>query len=324
MKALITGGAGFIGSHLAERLLERGDEVCVIDDLSTGKLENVAHLRDNPRFHLAVETILNETVMDRLVSECDVIYHLAAAVGVELIVKSPVETIERNVLGSHVVLRLASRYLRKVLITSTSEIYGKSESIPFNEEDDRVLGATTKSRWSYSCSKAIDEFLALAYYKEKGVPTVIMRLFNTVGPRQTGRYGMVIPRLVTQALAGRPLTVYGDGQQVRCFTFVEDVVWAAIRLMEEPAAVGQVFNVGNDKGISIADLARKIVEMTGSKSEIHLVPYSEAYEEGFEDMRIRVPNLNKVRETIGYEPKVQLEEILRRVIEHFLAKKDQD
>ena len=295
MKALITGGAGFIGSHLAERLLERGDEVCVIDDLSTGKLENVAHLRDNPRFHLAVETILNETVMDRLVSECDVIYHLAAAVGVELIVKSPVETIERNVLGSHVVLRLASRYLRKVLITSTSEIYGKSDSIPFSEEDDRVLGATTKSRWSYSCSKAIDEFLALAYHKEKGVPTVIMRLFNTVGPRQTGRYGMVIPRLVTQALAGRPLTVYGDGQQVRCFTFVEDVVWAAIRLMEEPAAVGQVFNVGNDKGISIADLARKIVEMTGSKSEISFVPYSEAYEEGFEDMRIRVPNLNKVK-----------------------------
>ncbi|HPG83569.1 MAG TPA: GDP-mannose 4,6-dehydratase [bacterium] len=324
MKALITGGAGFIGSHLAERLLERGDEVCVIDDLSTGKLENVAHLRDNPRFHLAVETILNETVMDRLVSECDVIYHLAAAVGVELIVKSPVETIERNVLGSHVVLRLASRYLRKVLITSTSEIYGKSDSIPFSEEDDRVLGATTKSRWSYSCSKAIDEFLALAYHKEKGVPTVIMRLFNTVGPRQTGRYGMVIPRLVTQALAGRPLTVYGDGQQVRCFTFVEDVVWAAIRLMEEPAAVGQVFNVGNDKGISIADLARKIVEMTGSKSEISFVPYSEAYEEGFEDMRIRVPNLNKVKETIGYEPRVQLDEILRRVIEHFLAKKGQD
>jgi len=324
MKALITGGAGFIGSHLAERLLERGDEVCVIDDLSTGKLENVAHLRDNPRFHLAVETILNETVMDRLVSECDVIYHLAAAVGVELIVKSPVETIERNVLGSHVVLRLASRYLRKVLITSTSEIYGKSDSIPFSEEDDRVLGATTKSRWSYSCSKAIDEFLALAYHKEKGVPTVIMRLFNTVGPRQTGRYGMVIPRLVTQALAGRPLTVYGDGQQVRCFTFVEDVVWAAIRLMEEPAAVGQVFNVGNDKGISIADLARKIVEMTGSKSEIHFVPYSEAYEEGFEDMRIRVPNLNKVKEAIGYEPRVQLDEILRRVIEHFLAKKGQD
>ncbi|HOH06363.1 MAG TPA: GDP-mannose 4,6-dehydratase, partial [bacterium] len=283
-----------------------------------------AHLRDNPRFHLAVETILNETVMDRLVSECDVIYHLAAAVGVELIVKSPVETIERNVLGSHVVLRLASRYLRKVLITSTSEIYGKSDSIPFSEEDDRVLGATTKSRWSYSCSKAIDEFLALAYHKEKGVPTVIMRLFNTVGPRQTGRYGMVIPRLVTQALAGRPLTVYGDGQQVRCFTFVEDVVWAAIRLMEEPAAVGQVFNVGNDKGISIADLARKIVEMTGSKSEISFVPYSEAYEEGFEDMRIRVPNLNKVRETIGYEPRVQLDEILRRVIEHFLAKKGQD
>ena len=324
MKALITGGAGFIGSHLAEYLLARGDEVCVIDDLSTGKLENVEHLRDNPRFHLAVETILNKTVMDRLVSECHVIYHLAAAVGVELIVKSPVETIERNVLGTHVVLSLASRYLRKVLITSTSEIYGKSESIPFSEEDDRVLGATTKSRWSYSCSKAIDEFLALAYHKEKGVPTVIMRLFNTVGPRQTGRYGMVIPRLVGQALAGKPLTVYGDGEQVRCFTYVQDVVWAATHLMEEPRAIGQVYNVGNDKGISIVDLANKIIAMTGSKSTISFVPYSQAYEEGFEDMRIRVPNLAKVKATIGYEPKVQLDEILRRIIDHFLANRPQE
>jgi UDP-glucose 4-epimerase len=319
MKALITGGAGFIGSHLAEKLIARGDQVCVIDDLSTGKLDNIAPLRANPRFHLAVETILNETVMDRLVSDCDVIYHLAAAVGVELIVKSPVETIERNVLGTHTVLRLASRYLRKVLITSTSEIYGKSESVPFHEDDDRVLGATTKSRWSYSCSKAIDEFLALAYHKERGVETVIMRLFNTVGPRQTGRYGMVIPRLVKQALDSRPLTVYGDGKQVRCFTFVGDVVDAAVRLMEEPKAVGQVFNIGNDKGISIADLAKKIVEMTGSRSTISYVSYSDAYEEGFEDMRIRVPDLSKAGRVIGYKPKVELDVILQNVIDHFKA-----
>ncbi|MBN2356103.1 GDP-mannose 4,6-dehydratase [candidate division KSB1 bacterium] len=317
MKALITGGAGFIGSHLAERLLARGDDVCVIDDLSTGKLENVTHLRDNPRFQLAVETILNETVMDRLVSECDVIYHLAAAVGVELIVKSPVETIERNVLGTHTVLRLAARYLRRVLIASTSEVYGKSESVPFREEDDRVLGPTTKSRWSYSCSKAIDEFLALAYHKEKGVETIIMRLFNTVGPRQTGRYGMVIPRLVKQALDGRPMTVYGDGQQVRCFTYVDDVVTAAIKLMETPKAVGEVFNIGNGSGISIMDLAGKIKQLTGSKSEMVLVPYEKAYEQGFEDMRIRVPDLSKAKKMIGYEPKIELEEILQRVITHF-------
>ena len=316
MKALITGGAGFIGSHLAECLVNRGDEVCVIDDLSTGRLENINHLRSNPRFHVAVETILNESVMDRLVSECDMIYHLAAAVGVELIVKSPVETIERNILGTDVVLRLADRYLRKVLITSTSEIYGKSESVPFKEEDDRVLGPTTKSRWSYSSSKAIDEFLALAYYKEKNLQTVIMRLFNTVGPRQTGRYGMVIPRFVRQALVNEPLTVYGDGQQVRCFTYVDDVVGAAIKLMETPEALGQVFNIGNDKGITIAELAEKIKKMTRSSSEIVFIPYDQAYEEGFEDMRIRIPDLSKARQVIGYEPKIQLEEILERVIDY--------
>ena len=318
MKALITGGAGFIGSHLAERLLERGDEVWVIDDLSTGQLQNVAHLQGHSRFHLAVETILNETVMDRLISECDVIYHLAAAVGVELIVKSPVETIERNILGTDVVLRLANRYLRKVLITSTSEIYGKSEAIPFREEDDRVLGPTTKSRWSYSSSKAIDEFLALAYHKEKKLETVIMRLFNTVGPRQTGTYGMVIPRFVRQALAGESLTVYGDGQQVRCFTFVDDVVNACIKLMDSPEAIGEVVNIGNNKGITIADLAEKIIEMTKSSSEIIYVPYNEAYEKGFEDMRIRVPELSKAKKLIGYEPQVQLDEILQKVIDYFL------
>jgi UDP-glucose 4-epimerase len=321
VKILITGGAGFIGSHLTEYLLKRGDEVWVIDDLSTGRLQNVQHLRTHPQFHLTVETILNETVMDRLVSECDMIYHLAAAVGVELIVKSPVETIERNVLGTDVVLRLANRYLRQVLIASTSEIYGKSDKVPFHEDDDRVLGATTKSRWSYSCSKAIDEFLALAYNKEKGLNTVIMRLFNTVGPRQTGRYGMVIPRLVKQALEGKPLTVYGDGNQVRCFTFVEDVVWAATHLMETPGAIGQVFNIGNDKPISITDLAKKIKQFTHSNSEICYIPYNEAYEEGFEDMNIRVPDLTKARKMIGYAPKVDLDEILVRVIDHFNANK---
>ncbi|HNT67040.1 MAG TPA: GDP-mannose 4,6-dehydratase [bacterium] len=323
MKVLITGGAGFIGSHLAELLLNKGQEVYCIDDLSTGRLQNVHHLRQNPRFHLAVETILNESVMDRLVSDCDVIYHLAAAVGVELIVKSPVETIQRNILGTDVVLRLANRYLRRVLITSTSEIYGKSEATPFREDDDRVLGPTTKSRWSYSCSKAIDEFLALAYHKEKNLQTIIMRLFNTVGPRQTGRYGMVIPRLVQQALKNQPLTVYGDGKQVRCFTYVQDVVAAAARLMETPKAIGQVFNIGNTEGIAIGELAEKIKALTGSKSEIVLIPYDKAYEEGFEDMRIRVPDLSKANRVIGYEPKVKLDEILKRVIEYFRQQEEE-
>ncbi len=321
MRALITGGAGFIGSHLAEELLKRGNKVCVIDDLSTGRLENVNHLRSNPDFSLVIETVLNETVMDRLVSECDEIYHLAAAVGVELIVKSPVATIERNILGTDVVLRLANRYLRKVLITSTSEIYGKSEAVPFKEDADRVLGPTTKSRWSYSSSKAIDEFLALAYFKEKNLETVIMRLFNTVGPRQTGRYGMVIPRFVQQALAGKPITVYGDGNQFRCFTFVDDVVGAAIKLMASPKALGQVVNVGNDRGITITELAEKIVSMTQSQSEIVFIPYDEAYEEGFEDMRVRKPDLTKAAKLIGYRPEIQLDEILRRVIEYFKNQK---
>jgi len=317
LKALVTGGAGFIGSHLSERLLKSGHQVWVIDDLSTGRLANIAHLQSHPSFHLAVETILNETVMDRLLSECDVIYHLAAAVGVELIVKRPVETIERNILGTEVVLRLAKRYLRKVLITSTSEIYGKSEKVPFDEDDDRVLGPTTRSRWSYSSSKAIDEFLALAYYKEKKLETVIMRLFNTVGPRQTGQYGMVIPRFVKQALSGEPITVYGDGGQVRCFTYVDDVVDAAMKLMESPAAIGQVFNIGNDQSVTITELAKKIKALTNSSSEIVFIPYDKAYEQGFEDMRIRVPNLSKAKRTIGYEPKIQLDEILHKVVEHF-------
>ncbi|MDZ7373698.1 MAG: GDP-mannose 4,6-dehydratase [candidate division KSB1 bacterium] len=322
MRALITGGAGFIGSHLAEALLERGDSVYVIDNLSTGRLENVQHLRDNPRFGIAVETILNETVMDRLVSECDVIFHLAAAVGVELIVSHPVETIETNILGTHAVLKLANRYLRRVLIASTSEIYGKSEKVPFSEDDDRILGPTSRSRWSYADSKAIDEYLALAYHKEKNLQVTVARLFNTVGPRQTGRWGMVIPRMVTQALRGDPITVYGDGSQVRSFTYVKDTVRALIGLVESPNAVGQIYNVGSRNTISIKELAHKIKEMTGSPSEIVYIPYDQAYEKGFEDMRIRIPDLTKIRRDIGWEPQYTLEDILREVIEYFRAHPD--
>jgi len=321
MRALITGGAGFIGSHLAEELLRRGEMVNVIDDLSTGRLENVEHLMSSPRFNITVETILNETVMDRMVSECDVIYHLAAGVGVELIVSKPVETIQTNILGTDTVLKLANRYLKKVLITSTSEIYGKSENVPFKEHDDRVLGPTTKNRWSYSSSKAIDEFLALAYNKERKLEVVIVRLFNTVGPRQTGRYGMVIPRFVVQALKGDPITVYNDGNMIRCFTYVTDVVDAVINLTHKPEAVGQIFNIGNTEAISIKELALKIKEKTKSDSQIVFVPYDEAYEHGFEDMAIRIPDLSKVKTLIGYQPSIDLEGILDRVIEYFSAER---
>jgi len=321
MRALITGGAGFIGSHLAEELLRRGEMVHVIDDLSTGRLENVEHLMSSPRFSIAVETILNETVMDRLVSECDIIYHLAAAVGVELIVSRPVETIQTNILGTDMVLKLANRYLKKVVITSTSEIYGKSENVPFKESDDRVLGPTTKNRWSYSSSKAIDEFLALAYHKEKRLEVVIVRLFNTVGPRQTGRYGMVIPRFVVQALKGEPITVYNDGNMVRCFTYVTDIVDAMINLIHHSEAVGQIFNIGNTEAISIKELALKIKEKTNSDSPIVYVPYDEAYEQGFEDMAIRIPDLSKIKTLIGYQPSIDLEGILDRVIEYFTTER---
>ena len=317
MRALITGGSGFIGSHLAEELLRRGDQVYVIDDLSTGRLENVEHLMSSPRFNIAVETILNETVMDRLVSECDIIYHLAAAVGVELIVSKPVEVIQTNILGTEMVLKLANRYLKKIIITSTSEIYGKSEKVPFKETDDRILGPTTKNRWSYSSTKAIDEFLALAYHKENNLDIVIVRLFNTVGPRQTGQYGMVIPRLIVQALKGEPLTVYGTGEQVRCFGYVTDIVDAILNLSNNNEAVGQIFNVGNDKPVSIMDLAKKIKEKTNSESEIVKIPYGEAYEEGFEDMIIRTPDLTKIKTLTGYQPKVNLDQILDNVIKYF-------
>ncbi len=317
MNVLITGGAGFIGSHLAEALLKKGDDVYVIDNLSTGTIKNVEHLLSNKKFHIAIETILNETVMDRLVSECDIIYHLAAAVGVDLIISKPVEVIQTNILGTDIVLKLANRYIKKVVIISTSEIYGKSNKVPFKENDDRVLGPTTKNRWSYSSSKAIDEFLSLAYYKEKALKVVIIRLFNTVGPRQTGRYGMVIPRFVNQALKGEPISVYGSGSQVRCFCYVADVINGIVSLANENKAIGEIFNLGNDSPITILELAQKVKEKTNSQSNIIFVPYKEAYEEGFEDMAIRVPDLTKAKKLIGYSPRYDLDNILDNVIEYF-------
>ncbi len=317
MRVLITGGAGFVGSHLAETLLQRGQHVTIIDDLSTGSMENFAPIRQLPHFRFAIETIMNEAVMDRLVSECEVIYHLASAVGVELIVTRPVEVIERCILGSEVVLKIANRYKKKVLITSTSEVYGKSSKVPFSEEDDRILGPTTKSRWSYSCSKAIDEFLALAYHKEKQLPVVLVRLFNTVGPRQTGQYGMVVPRFVQAAVSHQPIRVYGDGSQSRCFGYVSDVVNAMIALMNHPEAVGQIFNIGSDEEITIMELAQKVKTLTGSKSEIVKIPYDQAYEQGFEDMARRVPDLTKIKKLIGYTPKTRLDDIIVRVRDYF-------
>jgi UDP-glucose 4-epimerase len=320
MRALITGGCGFIGSHLAEALLAEGDAVTVVDNLSTGQFENIAHLVGRPGFQFVIEDIANETVMDRLVSECDLIYHLAAAVGVELIVREPVRVIETNIKGCEAVLRIGARYRKKVLLASTSEIYGKSEDVPFREDSDSVLGPTVRSRWSYACSKAMDEFLALAYAKQKALPVVIMRLFNTVGPRQTGRYGMVVPRFVQQALRNEPLTVYGDGQQSRCFTYVGDVVRAMILLARTPAALGQVFNIGSTEEVTIEHLARRTIALAGSRSPIVYVPYDQAYEAGFEDMRRRVPDISKIQRLIGWSPQIDLDGILSRVIAYFRSR----
>jgi UDP-glucose 4-epimerase len=314
MRVLITGGAGFVGSHLAEALLARGDEVFVLDDLSTGSIENISHLKTNPLFHYTIDTVANEPVLAELIDRCDTIVHLAAAVGVKLIVESPVRTIETNVHGTEVVLKIANKKKKLVLIASTSEVYGKSTVVPFQEDADLVLGPTTKHRWAYACSKMIDEFLALAYWKERKLPVIIVRLFNTVGPRQTGQYGMVVPNFVRQALAGVPITVFGDGTQSRSFTYVGDVVRAMVALINEPRAVGQVFNIGNGKEITIAALAEKIKAMTGSSSPIVTIPYDQAYEAGFEDMPRRVPDIQKIRALIGYEPTVELDEILTRVI----------
>ncbi len=315
MRVLITGGAGFIGSHLSDACLERGDEVFIIDDLSTGSFENIRHLKEHPRFHYTIDNVHNQPVTAELVDQCDVIFHLAAAVGVKLIVESPVHTIETNVRGTEVVLSLANKKKKKVLIASTSEVYGLSTQVPFTEDGNLVMGATTKGRWSYACSKAIDEFLALAYWREKKLPTIVVRLFNTVGPRQTGQYGMVIPTFVKQALSERPITVYGDGKQSRCFCYVGDVVGALMKLMDDERSVGEVFNIGSDQEITIGDLAKKVKELTSSESEIVFVPYDDAYEEGFEDMPRRVPNISKVNRQVGFQPQKDLEGILKTVIE---------
>jgi UDP-glucose 4-epimerase len=315
LRVLITGGAGFIGSHLSDAYLERGDEVFIVDDLSTGSFSNIHHLKDHPRFHYKIDSVHNRPVTAELVDQCDVIFHLAAAVGVKLIVESPVRTIETNVHGTEVVLSLASKKKKKVLVASTSEVYGLSTEVPFREDGNLVMGATTKGRWSYACSKAIDEFLALAYWREKKLPTVIVRLFNTVGPRQTGQYGMVIPTFVKQALSGRPITVYGSGEQSRCFCYVGDVVGALMKLMDDESAVGEVFNVGSNQEITILDLARKVKELTNSRSEITFVPYDVAYEEGFEDMPRRIPDISKVNGRVGFQPEKSLDGILDSVIE---------
>jgi nucleoside-diphosphate-sugar epimerase len=317
MRVLITGGAGFVGSHLAEALLDRGDEVFIIDNLSTGSIDNVVHLKPHPRFHYTIDSVSNEPVLAELIDRSDIVVHLAAAVGVKLIVEQPVHTIETNVHGTEVVLKHANKKKKLVLIASTSEVYGKSADVPFREDADLVLGPTVKHRWAYACSKLIDEFLALAYWKERKLPVIVVRLFNTVGPRQTGQYGMVIPNFVRQALAGHPITVFGDGTQSRSFTYVGDVVRAMVALIDEPRAVGQVFNIGNSHEITIRELAEKVKKMTSSSSEIVLVPYDQAYEAGFEDMPRRVPDIGRIQALVGYRPTVDLDETLTRVIEHF-------
>jgi UDP-glucose 4-epimerase len=314
MQALITGGAGFIGSHLAEALLERGDEVHIIDDLSTGNIRNLDHLRDNKRLHVTIDQVENVPVLAELVDRSDVVFHLAAAVGVRLVVESPVRTIETNLKTTELVLAQASKKQKKVFFASTSEVYGKREKQPCLEDDDLIIGSTQMGRWSYACSKAMDEFLALAYAKERGLPVIVARFFNTVGPRQTGRYGMVVPNFVRQAISGENITVYGDGNQARCFGYVGDVVGAVMKLVDTPAAYGGVFNIGNETELSINELAERVIRLAGSSSKIQKIPYSEAYGDGFEDMRRRVPDLTKVRDLIGYRPRISVDEIIEKVI----------
>lgn len=314
MKVFITGGAGFIGSHLTERLLADGHEVTVLDDLSTGAMDNLDPVIGHPAFRYHIGSVLDAPLVAELVDRCDVTVHLAAAVGVRLIVEQPVHTIETNVQGTEVVLRAVARKSKLAVIASTSEVYGKAAKIPFSEGDDLVLGPTVNSRWAYACSKALDEWLALAYAREKDVPIIITRLFNTVGPRQTGRYGMVVPTFVSQALAGEPITVFGSGEQSRCFSHVADVVESLVRLISEPAAVGQVFNIGSDREISINELAERVREAAGSESRIVRIPYEEAYAEGFEDMQRRVPDVSKLERMIGYRPATPLDQVIQDVI----------
>ena len=317
MKILITGGAGFIGSHLAEKLLAEGHQVSIIDNLSTGRLENIETFKDHPKFHYTIGSILNRELMEKLINGVDQIYHLAAAVGVKYIIENPLLSLKTNIVGTDNVLELANKHKAKVLITSTSEIYGKSENVPFGEQDDRLLGSTHISRWGYSCSKAIDEFMALAFFREKRLPVVIVRCFNTVGPRQTGQYGMVLPKFIKAALLDQPLVVYGTGKQTRCFADVSDVVDAFLALMSSPNCEGEIFNVGTTESISIEDLAIKVRTMCQSKSKIEYMKYEDAFEEGFEDMMNRMPNLEKIKEYIGYEPKMKLDDIITRMIEYY-------
>jgi UDP-glucose 4-epimerase len=315
MRAIITGGAGFIGSHLADALLARGDSVILLDNLSTGRLENIEHLRQRDDVEFVLGSILNADLMDDVMSRADVCFHLAAAVGVQLIVDKPLESLATNIRGSEIVFEKAHKHATKVLVTSTSEIYGKNTSDKLGEEDDRILGSPLKSRWSYSEAKAIEEILAYTYWRQKGLPTVIVRLFNTVGPRQTGHYGMVIPRFVSQAIKGEPITVYGTGAQTRCFCYVGDVVDGLLALVDHPEASGRAYNLGGSEEVSMEHLARRIIDTVGSSSKIRYVPYDEAYEEGFEDMQRRVPDTTRARELVGFTPQVGLEEILRMVVE---------
>jgi len=321
MVALVTGGAGFIGSHIAEELIKKGNRVLVIDDLSTGKRENISHLEGDEKFSFIQGTILNEPLMEKLVEECDIIYHLAAAVGVEFIIGNPIRSIEINVLGTEIVLRLAEKNKKRVIITSSSEIYGKNQKKIFQENDGRVLGTTLTHRWSYSCSKALDEFLALAYWREKHLPVIIVRLFNTCGPRQRGNYGMVVPRFIEQAISGKPITIYGDGNQTRSFAYVSDVVNGMVRLANHPGAVGEIFNIGGEQEITISDLAKKVKRLTKSNSQIIYLPYEEAYGEGFEDIRHRIPDTTKIRKLIGYVPRAGLDDALKKTIEYHRNKK---
>lgn len=316
MRALITGGAGFVGSHLAETLLRNGHEVTVIDDLSTGSIRNISHLKRQPAFSYVIASVMERTILAELIDDCDVVFHLAAAVGVRLIVESPVRTLETNVRGTELVLEAAAKKGKKVLITSTSEVYGKSNKIPFQEDDDLLIGPPVCGRWSYACSKAMDEFLALAYHREKQLPVVIVRLFNTVGPRQVGTYGMVLPRFVNWALRGEPITIHGDGGQSRCFGWVGDVASALMRLVETESTLGSVFNIGSDEEVTINRLAELVKEVTESDSEIIHVPYETAYGPNFEDMRRRVPDLSKIREAVDYSPTKSLREIVEAVAEN--------
>jgi len=320
VKVLITGGAGFIGSHLSEAMLDQGHQVLIMDNLSTGSFDNIAHLKGRDGFEYFIDTVENEPLLAELIDRSDVVFHFAAAVGVKLIVEQPVRTIETNVHGTEIVLKHANKKKKLVVVASTSEVYGKSNDVPFREDSDLVMGPTTKHRWAYACSKAIDEFLALAYWKERKLPVIIVRFFNTVGPRQTGQYGMVIPNFVRQALAGEAITVFGDGKQSRAFTHVTDVVGALMKLIAEPKAIGQVVNIGNTEEVTIGELALRVRDLSGSRSVIKLIPYEEAYESGFEDMPRRLPDLTKVTELVGYTTKYTLDDILVHVIEYFRKK----